>query len=678
MRWLLLLAWLLLLVACAREVEPDLRGEVPVLARVTVTGTGLFKVEPAALDALRWRATDPLALTMNDEPWPYQVHEGVLYFYLPESVHNRYSSQHTLWLTMGAAPTLSPAPTPASQEPPRLIAEQRLTANEQYNPKYIGDPWFWRTLFPTETDRHEIATPGRETGAVSVTLRVAGVTQTEHKITLDMAGRSAGVLRWDGDERHDETLSIDLSAGDSLTLDLSVPEAESEGPLDISLLDEIVIRYPSTLQMNDGIFRGVAEKGGHIPVASLGEEIIAWQLEPLRPLPIKQGVLAVPENVPLVILERALAQPAALEGARSAIKSPLSTRGAGADYVVIVAPSLADAVEPLLAYHRAAGLRVVVFRPQRLYDSYSAGTVDPLAIRAFLREANDHWEMKPRFVLLVGDSTYDPAGYQSELPPAYLPSPFVETVFGGETVSDNALADLDEDGYPDLALGRIPARSPEQLAVMVQKLLAYTQTPASGPWRERVLLIADGQEALFQQNSERVRAALPVTVESVTVYPAAQSAASAQLLPRLNEGNLLVNYVGHGSVQQWGKDAFLTVETMGEMHNGQRLPLVINMTCLVGLFSHPTQDSLAESLLWAEDGGAIAVIAPSSLTLPSDQSLLNQALLAELLSPERPPIGEALMRAKQTVALDSANAHDILATFNLLGDPALRLVEPGQ
>ena len=155
------------------------------------------------------------------------------------------------------------------------------------------------------------------------------------------------------------------------------------------------------------------------------------------------------------------------------------------------------------------------------------------------------------------------------------------------------------------------------------------------------------------------------------MYPEAASDAMSQILPVLNEGNLIVNYVGHGSVQQWGRDQLLTVDVVGELNNGERLPLFINMTCLTGLFSHPSEESLAESLLWAQNGGAIAAIAPSSLTLPNNQMPLNAALLNELLSSDPPTVGEALMRAKQSVPLRNDNQQDIVATFNLLGDPAL-------
>ena len=69
-------------------------------------------------------------------------------------------------------------------------------------------------------------------------------------------------------------------------------------------------------------------------------------------------------------------------------------------------------------------------------------------------------------------------------------------------------------------------------------------------------------------------------------------------------------------------------------------------------------------------------MAPTSLTLPDDQTQLNRALLDAVLGDEVETIGEAIVHAKQAISLDSDNARDVVATFNLLGDPALRPAVP--
>ena len=44
----------------------------------------------------------------------------------------------------------------------------------------------------------------------------------------------------------------------------------------------------------------------------------------------------------------------------------------------------------------------------------------------------------------------------------------------------------------------------------------------------------------------------------------------SEIVPALNAGSLIVNYVGHGSVQQWGRDKLLTADAARELSNGER------------------------------------------------------------------------------------------------------------
>jgi hypothetical protein len=667
---ILAVALLLALVGCRQDAPAPHRSEPVSRARITADGAGLFTVDSRALASLGWTADEPLSLSLNGQQLPYQSHDGALYFYLTDTLPTRYSSRHNLWLTRGSGEQAMTTLVGDEARGGTVTAQQKLTGREQYSPTHVGDPWFWRTLVASTSEMEQLETPGRRAGTVAVMVRAAGVTQTQHEIVITVDGREAGRVAWHGHDRHEDTLSLDLPAGETLQIEFAVPERE--GAVDISMLDEVIISYPSTPRLIDGAFYGSAGAEGVAHFEGLGVDAIAWQLEPaVAPLPVQPApdgaFVYLPASQTVVVMERRQARVAEVEPAEEVA---LSTEGA--DYLAIVAPPLLEAIEPLMEFHRAAGMSVMVVTPQQAYDQFTHGAVDPLAFQALLVDAHENWQTKPRFVLLAGDTTYDPAGYQAAVPETYLPSPFVETVFGGETVSDNVIADLNDDGYPDLALGRLPARTAEQLSAIIQKIVAYSNSPAGGEWRHRVLLAADGQEPLFKTQSEQLRQHLPDALETLTLYPAAQSEAMTEMIPALNEGGFLVNYVGHGSVQQWGRDQLLTSQAAGELVNGDRLPIFIQMTCLTGLFSHPTQESLAEALLWAPHGGAIAAVAPSSLTLPTNQSRLNDVLLQELLSPERPPIGEALMRAKQSIPLTTANDHDIVATFNLLGDPALR------
>jgi hypothetical protein len=95
------------------------------------------------------------------------------------------------------------------------------------------------------------------------------------------------------------------------------------------------------------------------------------------------------------------------------------------------------------------------------------------------------------------------------------------------------------------------------------------------------------------------------------------------------------------------------------------------MTCLNGFFHDLYTESLAEALLKAEQGGAVAVWASSGLTAPSGQAVMNQELVKHLFGEEVLTLGEAIIQAKAT-----ATDRDVQRTWILFGDPTLRLKSP--
>jgi hypothetical protein len=140
----------------------------------------------------------------------------------------------------------------------------------------------------------------------------------------------------------------------------------------------------------------------------------------------------------------------------------------------------------------------------------------------------------------------------------------------------------------------------------------------------------------------------------------------SQILAAINQGKTIVNYNGHGSVNQW-RGNILTNGDAASMTNSQKLALFVMMTCLNGYFDDPVLDSLAESLLKAS-GGAAAVWASSAQSEPGAQEALNQELYRLLFSGSPITVGEAAARAKQVV-----NDADVRRSWILFGDPAMRL-----
>jgi len=97
---------------------------------------------------------------------------------------------------------------------------------------------------------------------------------------------------------------------------------------------------------------------------------------------------------------------------------------------------------------------------------------DWLLIQDFLAYAESSWKKKPRFVLFAGDASYDPKNYLGFGDSDFVPTRLIDTQFM-ETSSDDWFSDFDSDGIADMATGRLPARTGEELATMVSKIINY-------------------------------------------------------------------------------------------------------------------------------------------------------------------------------------------------------------
>jgi hypothetical protein len=344
--------------------------------------------------------------------------------------------------------------------------------------------------------------------------------------------------------------------------------------------------------------------------------------------------------------------------------------GQGADLVIIAPGGFLESVRSLKELRQAQGWSVVMIDVEDLYDEFSFGAKTPYALRDFLVRARRNWKKPPGHLLLAGNASFDPRDHLGLGDPDLVPTKLIDTAYN-ETASDDWFVDMNGDGQPEMAVGRLPVRTVEEADFLISKIRAYEQAE-EGPWRRQALLVADknGEDDffIFETASAQVAALLPMDIEVRDIFRSQMDdeTARSQLIWGVNEGKLLVNYIGHGSAGVW-RGLFSAEDAQG-LQNGSRLSLVVAMTCLNGFFQSPYWATLAEALLMAEQGGAVAVWASSGLTSPDGQTAMNKELMRLLFNGEGLTIGEAAMRAKRVVS-DS----DVRRTWILFGDPTTKL-----
>src|SRR5439155_11693618 len=302
--------------------------------------------------------------------------------------------------------------------------------------------------------------------------------------------------------------------------------------------------------------------------------------------------------------------------------------GQGADLVILTHASFLPSLANLQAWRQQQGWAVALIDVDDVYDEFSFGAKSPWALRAFLQQAHRTWARPPRFLLLAGDASVDPRNYMEMGAMDFVPTKLVDTQYL-ETASDDWFGDLDGDGVPEIAVGRLAVQTREQADAVVRKLIAYDRAGGGG---HAAVLVADHDDGIdFEGYSGQVKALLPAdaTVEEIYRAQMGDDTARAALPSSLNGGPWLVNYIGHGSVEVWLGN-LLSSDDARALTNGVRLPFVVAMTCLNGFFHDVFTESLAETLQKAPQGGAVAVWASSALTEPAAQVRMNQALMQRL------------------------------------------------
>jgi hypothetical protein len=344
-----------------------------------------------------------------------------------------------------------------------------------------------------------------------------------------------------------------------------------------------------------------------------------------------------------------------------------------ADYIAIGTNELLLPIQPLLDLREQMGLRTVSIPVDAIYDQFGYGYPEPDSIREYIKFIFQNWPTVPGFLLLVGDASFDPAGYINSIDANQLPTFFVSTQYGGETASDVPFEYMDDSGKLWLAIGRIPAHSEKEVRSIVAKIKSYEQTVSQNGRSRVVVGVADGQNDSFRQAAQGFLEYFNADYTTqLIVPPHSTGRIGEEINGAINKGIYLLSYFGHGSIQLWGKDQLYTIDDVSKMNN-TLFPIIVNMTCLTGFFTHPTSQSLSEAILLLEQHGAVAVISPTSLTLPTDQDFFSKPLAEALAYPGEGTIGEAFLKTQQSIPTNTTGALEVLYTYLLFGDPALRL-----
>ena len=694
-------------------------AEVGADRRIAVTNEGLYRITHAALlnagitnpvgSELRlYCRTQEIALAVSSEG-TWSTNDFAVFYGWP---HDGYwTVTNTYWLGRGGSglrmTSRNAAPQPGWTERTSHWRTVRYERKSIFVPTYRPtdasfDHWISHNIFTNATNVF-ISTPDPSPmGTVTVHLALWGRTASNHATRFAINAQGVQTSLYDGMNFHLATNYVAQSAMSNGMNTVQLRQVFT-GATDVASLEWMEILYMASNRVRNGqvSFHGVPISNNYA-AAPWNTNETPWLLDITNPdRPVRLTNFTVESNGATGHVRWAdfafgtnrfwLASPTTLVDI--VISSPVQFRdftntARQADYLFITHSSLSTGAYQLAKHRARDGMRTLMVPIESVYDEFSYGIKDARTIKQFIGYAFHHWSSPPpKYVLLVGDGSYDPKNYHglanpTDLLPVYLGAGAFEYC-----AQDGWLATVNgADFLRDVQIGRLPLRTHAHVTAAVTRIVNYESASTSASWRGKALIVADtnGPPNDFQSVSDtHVHTNLLKAGMSTNTRAYFNGANSATVIATItNTINastpsgpvFAVSYFGHG----WNNDWAVGFDTshVARLANSVSQPIFTIWTCGNGAFANPTNQSMAERLIEREHNrGASAVLSASALSV--NEAARNFAdgfyrYFTNGISRQR--MGDSVDAGLLDLSGVSPNSQELLF-YNLFGDPA-QVVRP--
>ena len=631
---------------------------------------------------------------------PDEANSGI-YFYA-QGIDSLYTKDNIYWLTensglamQAAAGEISPPAAPGAF-PEVIHAEDETFMAPSLFTDSATDYWFWNYIVAGDSSfgsrTYTVRTDGVSTSAHEAVLTVklhgfsdASVGQ-DHHVVASLNGTTLGEARWNGMEPKTLEFRFEqgiLNSGNNTIVLYGILDAGV--PYSIVLVKSFDIAYQRRYEAVNNSLTFTADAPGAVTVEGFtNPDIHVFDItDPLHVsfydmLNIQDAGGSYTMTIsPVSAGARYLAittdAASDISGAEPVTPSRLTARSNRADYIIITPEELVSAAGPLAQYRQTQGLRSMVISLEDIMNEFNYGISSPLAIRDFIAHAARNWSKPPQYVLLAGNGTFDyknNRGFSDNLLPTLL-----TVTPAGLFPADNLLADINADHIPDIAIGRLPVLTEEEMRDVTSKIIAH-EYKKKASFRPKVVLVADNPDdgGDFPADSNSMAAVIPrgYSVQKIYLSDYPLDTARQLLMQSFINGIDYLNYIGHAGINRLANEGLLLSSDVDTLSNTSAFPVMTAMTCSAGQFATPGYDSLAEALVLKKDGGAAAVWAPSGMSFNIHAKILDTGFFHYIFNNSKAVLGKAIKESLKYYKAMGGPEY-MMDIYNLLGDPAMRM-----
>jgi hypothetical protein len=578
-----------------------------------------------------------------------------------------------------------------------------------------GRRWFGEKFSNGQSRSFAFALNKLAIGAsATVVVEAAGRSGSNSKLDVTLNGSRAGSINFSAVNTGDAiALYADLenkryeinSPGNTVNVELRYGASNSTS---YAWLDFITLNYKRKLEVeNQLLFRDLASVGqGNITAFQLTTSGTDLQIWDVTDFTSPEAVSFSTENnqVSFKVVTDKLREFAAFRTS-AALPEPewvgdVSNQNlhqlSGMDMVIIAHPDFVNEANRLAQFHEQNDqLAVEVVTPAKIYNEFSGGAPDVAGIRNFLKMLYDQTNSSLKYVLLFGDGSYDNKNISGKATNFILtyqsPNSLLPT---SSFVTDDFFVLLDDgegeySGMIDLGIGRIPANTPVDAKIAVDKIRNYASANSLGEWRNVIAFIGDDEDANTHMSqadglANIVNETNPAFYTDKIYFDAyeEQSTTSGERYPgvteainnRVKEGVLILNYTGHANETALAHEKVLGTNEIDNWSNDNKLPIFVTATCEISRFD-ADEKSGGEHILFNPNGGGIGLFSTTRVVYSTPNYILNKEFYEHVFSQDvngnKLRMGDVLKRSKNGI-----NTGINKRNFTLLADPALSLAFP--
>lgn len=503
-------------------------------------------------------------------------------------------------------------------------------------------------------------------------VKLQGLTVTAHSVNVRFNDLDLGQVSFNGMENREFDFDIPAS---SLNEGVNSVRLQSVGATnDFSLVDTVSLSYSRLYKAVNNRLRFTVPAGQSVRVSGFTTGKIAVNEIQNGAVGVRAAVYVTESNgeasfeLGAVGRNREFLAVGLLQSEHAAAVEPNHpSRWNAADNeaeMIVIAPAVFQNQAAQLAEMRQRqNLAAKVVLAEDIADEFGYGILTVDAIKAFLQNASANWSVKPNYVVLFGDSSYDLRNYLGQTNRNLIPTKLIDTVFM-ETSSDSWMADFDNDGIENIAIGRLPASNQTEADVLVAKLVRYDQQPDRA---ERMSLLVS--DRFFESYSQILQNDLPQNIGTFRIDRSSltDTEMNTQIMAKLNDNPMVAVYTGHGSPGVWASTSVFSLTNVANLTNSQ-LSFYLLTTCLNGYTHNSNNDSLSEAAMKNPNGGAIAVWASSGTNFPDSQTAASRRAMNLIFNHqnEQMRIGDIVRQSKL-----ATTDQDVRRNYIFLGDPTI-------